>query len=103
MDDNIAVVHELFAALGRGDLAGVVQLVGEEVDWQSPVSRTHRPEIPWSRVRRTRQEVADYFKELGQNVRPEAFTLRQTTVQDDRVVVEGQNKGTVHKTGRTYE
>jgi ketosteroid isomerase-like protein len=42
-------------------------------------------------------------KELGQKVRPEGFKLLQITAQDERVVVEGQNRGTVHKTGRKYE
>ena len=36
-------------------------------------------------------------------VKPEGFKLLQITAQDDRVVVEGQNRGTVHKTGRMYE
>ena len=103
MSDNITVVRELFASLERGDLPGAIELVGEEVDWQSPVTRTHPPEIPWSRIRRTKQEVGEYFKELGQKVRPEGFKLFQITAQDDRVVVEGQNRGMVHSTGRKYE
>jgi len=103
MSDNITVVRELFASLERGDLPGAIELVGEEVDWQSPVTRTHPPEIPWSRIRRTKQEVGEFFKELGQKVRPEGFKLFQITAQDDRVVVEGQNRGTVHSTGRKYE
>jgi len=97
------VVRELFASLERGDLAGAIELIGEEVDWQSPVTRTHPPEIPWSRIRRTKQEVAEFFKELGQKVRPEGFKLFQITAQDDRVVVEGQNRGTVQGTDRKYE
>jgi ketosteroid isomerase-like protein len=103
MNDNIAMVRQFFGALERGDLPGAIQFVGEEVDWQSPVTRTHPPEIPWSRIRRTKQEVTEFFKELGQKVKPEGFRLLQITGQDDRVVVEGQNRGTVHKTGRTYE
>ena len=43
MSDNVAVVRELLAALERGDLPGAIQVVGEEVDWQSPVTRTHPP------------------------------------------------------------
>jgi ketosteroid isomerase-like protein len=103
MNENLTVVHNFFASLERGDLPGAVELVGEEVDWQSPVTRTHPPEIPWSRIRRTKQEVGEFFKELGQKVRPEGFNLFQTTAQDDRVVVEGQNRGTVHSTARKYE
>ena len=103
MSDNVVVVRQFFDALERGDLLGVIECVGEEVDWQSPVTRTHPAQIPWSRIRRTKQEVAEFFKELGQMVKPEGFRLVQITHQDDRVVVEGQNKGTVHKTRRTYE
>ena len=103
MSDNVAVVREFFATLERGDLPGVIEFVGEEIGWQSPVTRTHLPEIPWSSIRRTRQEVAAFFKELGQNVKPESFELFKISAQDDRVVVEGKNRGTVRKTGRTYE
>lgn len=103
MSDNVAVVREFFAALEQGDLPGAIQLVGEEVDWQSPVTRAHPPEIPWSRIRSTKEEVREFFKELGQKVKPEGFKLFQITAQDDRVVVEGQNRGKVQKTGKTYE
>jgi len=103
MEQNITVVKEFFAALGRGDLSGAVGMVADEVDWQSPVTRTHLPEIPWSSIRRTKADVAAFFSELGQTVKPEGFELLQITAQDDRVVVEGKNRGTVHKTGGTYE
>jgi ketosteroid isomerase-like protein len=97
MSANVAVVREFFATLERGDLPGVIEFVGEEVDWQSPVTRTHPPEISWSSIRRTRQEVAAFFKELGQNVKPKGFELFKISAQDDLVVVEGKNSG------RTYE
>lgn len=71
MSDNVAVVREFFATLERGDLPGVIEFVGGEIDWQSPVTRTHPPEISWSSIRRTKQEVAAFFKELGQNVKPD--------------------------------
>ncbi len=103
MSENVAVVQEFYAALEKGNLPGAVDLLAEEVDWQSPVTRTHPPEIPWSSIRRTKQEVAAFFRELGQTVKPEGFELFQITAQDDRVVVEGKNRGTVHKNGRTYE
>ena len=47
--------------------------------------------------------MAAFFKELGQDVKPEGFELLKITAQDDRVVVEGKNRGTVRRTGRTYE
>ena len=103
MSDSVAVVRKFYATLERGDLQGVIELVEEKVDWQSPVTRTHLIEIPWSSIRHTRQEVGAFFKELGQNVKPEGFELSNITAQGDRVVVEGKNRGTVRRTGSTYE
>jgi ketosteroid isomerase-like protein len=103
MNDNVAIARQFFVALEQGNLPGAIEFVGEEVDWQSPVTRTHPPEIPWSQIRRTKKEVTEFFKELGQKAKPEGFNLLQITAQDNRVVVEGQNRGTVHKTGQTYE
>lgn len=53
MSDELAVVEDFFAALRRGELAAVIELVADG--------------------------------------------------QEDRVVVEGKNCGTVHATGRTYD
>jgi uncharacterized protein len=103
MSESVAVTREFYAALERGDLPGVIELVAEQVDWQSPVTRAHPREIPWSQIRRTRQEVAAFFNELGRTVKPEGFELFETTAQDDRVVVEGRNRGTVRSSGATYE
>ena len=103
MSDKVAVVEGFFAALERGELPAAIDLVADDVDWQSPVTRAHPPEISWSSIRRSKQEVAAFFKQLGQTVKPEGFELIQITAQDDRGVVEGKNRGTVHNTGRTYE
>ena len=103
MSDNITVVKEFYAALGRGELPAAIDLVAEDVDWQSPVTRTHPPEIPWSSIWRTKQEVAVFFKQLGQTVKPEGFEILDITAQDERVVVEGKNRGTVHANKRAYE
>ena len=103
MSDNVALVHAFYATLGRGDLPGVVEFVAELVDWQSPVTRAHPSDISWSSIRHTRQEVAEFFKELGGKVKPEGFELSTISAQDDRVVVEGRNRGTVRATGLTYE
>lgn len=92
MSENVSVVQEFYAALEKGNLPGAVDLIAEEVDWQSPVTRTHPPEIPWSSIRRTKQEVEAFFRELCQTVKPEGFELSQITAQDDRVVVEGKTR-----------
>jgi hypothetical protein len=103
MNDEVGIVEDFFAALEQRGPSAIIDLLADDVDWQSPVTRTHPPQIPWSSIRRSKQEVAAALKELGQAVKPEGFELHQITAQHDRVVVEGSNRGRVLKTGRTYE
>jgi steroid delta-isomerase-like uncharacterized protein len=101
--ENVRVVQQWFMAFGQGDLPAIVNTVAEDVDWQSPVRRTEPGELSWAKPRHSRDEVALYFKELREKVQPEKLEAFQFTAQDDRVVVEGMNRGTVNATGRPYE
>ncbi len=39
-------------------------MIAEKVDWQSPVTRTERDEISFAKPRNTKEEVAQFFKDL---------------------------------------
>ena len=103
MSSKASMVQEFFATLERGNLTGVLDFLEEEVDWQSPVTRSHPPELPWCAVRHTKLEVAAFFRELGERVQPQGFELIKIYAHDDWVAVEGKNRGTVRRMGRTYE
>ena len=102
-EENVEFVKQGFAALEKGDIPALLDMLAEDVDWQSPVTRTEHVEITWAQQRRGREQVAQFFKELGEAVQPENFEFLEITAQDDRVVVEGRNQGSVRSTGRTYE
>lgn len=101
--ENVQVVQQMFAAFGQGNLPAVLDTLAENVYWQSPVTRTVSREISWARPRHSREEVATFFKELLEGVQPERMETLEFTVQGDRVIVEGKNRGTVKSTGHTYE
>jgi len=101
--ENVKVVQQMFAAFGQRNLPAVLTTLSDDVDWQSPVRRTEPGEISWAKPRHSREEVANYFKELLEKVQPERLETLDLTAQGDRVVVEGKNRGTVRSTGRTYE
>ena len=101
--ENIQLIKEHFAAFGRGDIQSAMKMVAEDVDWQSPVSRTQPKEITWATPCLSREEVMQFFKELSNKVQPEKFEIFGFTAQDDKVVVEGRNAGIVRSTGRSYE
>lgn len=102
-EENVEAVKRLFAAIERGDLASALEMLTEDVDWRSPVTRIGHADISWACPRHGRGQVAQFFRELGEKVRPEPFALLGFTAQGDRVIVEGSNKGRVNSTDRTYE
>ena len=102
-EENVMLIQKLFAAFGQGDIQTAMNLLAYDVDWQSPVTRSPHQEITWSAPRHGREEVAQFFQEMGSKTAPEKFEIKGFTAQDDRVVVEGSNKGMVRATGRHYE
>jgi len=101
--ENVQVVQKLFAAFGQASIPAALDILAEDVDWQSPVSRSPPSEISWTRPRHGRAEVAEFFTELSEKMQIERMETLEFTAQGDRVVVEGKNRGNVRSTGRTYE
>jgi uncharacterized protein len=101
--ENVQLIQQHFAAFGKSDLSAVLETIVEDVDWQSPVTRSMQEEIPWAKPCHSREEVASFFKELLDSVQPEKFEIFNFTAQDDRVMVEGMNSGKVISTGISYE
>lgn len=101
--ENVQRIQEHFTAFGKGDFSAVLDTIAEDVDWQSPATRSIKEEMPWAKPRHSREEVSSFFKELLDNVQPKKFEIFQFTAQDDRVIVEGMNSGKVKSTGCAYE
>jgi uncharacterized protein len=101
--ENIEIVQRFYAAIGQGDMVTAKELLADFVEWQSPVTRTDHVGITWYRPRIGRDEVLGFFKELSQNAIIEPFEDLKFIVQNDRVVVEGRNRGSALATGRFYE
>ena len=101
--ENLHVVQQMFDAFDQGNIQAGLDIYAENVDFQSPVTRTSPSEISWAKPRHSRMEVAEYFEELFEKVQPERLETIWFTAQDDRVIVEGKNRGTAKSTGRSYE
>jgi ketosteroid isomerase-like protein len=101
--ENIQKLQQHFEAFGKGNLAAALDMVADNVDWQSPVTRTKSQDISWSTPRHSREEVFLFFKELSEKVQPEGMEIFAFTAQGDRVIVEGRNRGTVKSTGNSYD
>ncbi len=61
MGTNETVVHDAYAAFGRGDIAAVLDLVSDDVEWSSPRTLPHGGEF------HGKTEVGGFFKAIGAN------------------------------------
>jgi ketosteroid isomerase-like protein len=70
-DGNIKIISEVYDAFGRGDIAGVLDAVADDVDWAAEASSSG---APWYGVRHGRGEVAKFFEDFGTTMEVEEFT-----------------------------
>jgi uncharacterized protein len=79
--DNLTIVQEIYDAVGRGDVAAILDRVSDDVDWAADAaSKT----APWYGPRAGRDGVASFFSDLASSVEISAFTPHSfATGQDD--------------------
>ena len=96
---NLDVVQRGYEALGRGDIAAVLDLMTDDVEWtlQGPSV------IPFAGTRRGREAVGEFYSALGENLEFQQFEPREFVAQGDTVVVLGYERSLIKPTGRTIE
>ena len=95
--ENVQIVKDFFAAIGRGDKQGLLALVAEDIEWiipgeDWPLAGTHRGHAGLTEVlRKASVEVETTYPE------PPEFVA-----QGDRVLVVGVATGKIKATHRTF-
>lgn len=99
MPTPLAVVQEAYQAFGRGDVAAILNLLADEVDWKFVGS----PRIPYAGLRSHAQEVARFFEEVAQADEIHVFEPREFIEAGEDVVVLGFERTTARAEGTTFE
>ncbi len=69
--DNLAIVKEIYDAVGHGDVAAILDRVADDVDWAAEAaSKT----APWHGPRAGKDGVASFFSDLAASIQISAFT-----------------------------
>jgi ketosteroid isomerase-like protein len=80
--DNLAIVKEIYGAVGRGDMAAILDRVSDDVDWAAEAaSKT----APWHGPRAGKDGVASFFSDLATSIEIDAFTPHSFAAGDDGV------------------
>lgn len=97
-DAFLDIVRELYVCFGRGDIAGLLALLHDDVDWMwiGPAA------IPYAGSRRGHADVAAFFRIIDEAVAIERFELKLFVADDDAVVVSGDEEARVRATGRSF-
>lgn len=99
---NAQLVQNAFAAFARGDVASLVDMTTEDVDWQ-PIKGIDRSQVPTAGQWAGRSGVAEFFQALGAQSEFTQFEPREYIAQGEKVVALGFYAATCRSTGKSYE
>jgi uncharacterized protein len=94
MGGALDVVQQGYAAFGRRDIPALLDLVAEEVDWKEVCPES----LPYSGLRRTPAEVAQFFADLNQAEDVTVFEPREFIEAGESVTVLGYAETIVRDT-----
>ena len=98
--ENLEIIHDVYAAFGRGDVPGVLAMLTDDVRWSTPGP----PDIiPYAGVRTGHDQVAEYFQAFGTSAETTAFNPQRFVANGDMVVVLGHYTLKVVKTGAVID
>lgn len=64
---NLATVQSIYEAFGRGDVAAILDLLADDVEWESWADNSAvEAGVPWMVPRQGKAEVVHFFETAGQ-------------------------------------
>lgn len=96
--DNVSLVRQGYEAFGKGDIQRLLGLFSPDIDWELPEVEG----ISFTGKRHGIDQVADFFRQLGEQQDARAFVTGEFIGQGDKVVVLGHGAWTVKATGHEY-
>ncbi len=99
MTDNKTLIHNLYDAFGRGDLASILATMAPDVDWQcnGPAS------VPFCGTFRGPANVAKFFEALGTTQTGQKLTIEETFAEGDQVISIGRYSCVVTATNKPID
>lgn len=98
MASNIEATRKGYEAFQRGDIPALLnELIDDSCTWTSPGPKNV---LPWAGTFKGKQEIATFFKHVGENLEFSEFAAIEMIEQGDTVVVLGMSTGRVRKTGK---
>jgi uncharacterized protein len=99
-DDNVKTIESTYEAFGRGDVATILDVLTDDVDWGCESAST---EVPWWGIRHGKDAVADFFAQLGANSEVLEFTPLAIVGNGDDVLTVVHYRASATKSGKSVD
>jgi len=98
IQENVQIVKDFFAAMGRDDRQGLLSLSAEDIEWVIPGE-----DWPLAGTHRGHAGLADLLQKASKMVETSFPEPPEFVAQGDRVLVVGFARGRIKATNRTWE
>jgi ketosteroid isomerase-like protein len=98
IEENVQIVKDFFAAIGRGDTQALSALSADDIEWIIPGE-----DWPLAGTHRGHAGLADLLQTASEKVETSLMERREFVAQGERVFVVGFAKGRIKATNRTWE
>jgi ketosteroid isomerase-like protein len=98
IEENVQIVKDFFAAIGRGDMQAVQAFCAEDIQWIIPGK-----DWPLAGTRLGYTGLADLFQIHSKKMETSFTEAREFVAQGDRVLVVGSARGRILATNKTFE
>ena len=95
--ENVQIVKDFFAAMGRGDKQGLLALSAEDIEWIIP------GEWAWAGTHRGHAGLNNLVQKANETVETSYPEPPEFIAQGDRVLVVGFARGRIKATNRMFE
>jgi uncharacterized protein len=98
VQENVQIVKDLFAAIGRRDKQGLLAVSAENIEWIIPGE-----DWPLAGTHRGHAGLSDLLDKVNQTIEMSHPEPPEFIAQEDRVLVVGSAKGRIKATNGTFE
>ncbi len=96
---NIALIQNIYAAFGRGDIQAILDQLTPDVDWT--LEGPHI--IPYAGHFQRLDGVKRFFDALGSTQKDQRLSIEEYIAQGDKVATFGRYSAAVKATGKTMD
>ncbi|MBR1204926.1 MULTISPECIES: nuclear transport factor 2 family protein [unclassified Bradyrhizobium] len=101
MTSNVEATRKGYEAFQRGDIPALMRdLIDDDCTWITPGPQD---KLPWAGTFRGKQQIANFFVQVGENLEFSEFAPREMIEQGDTVVVLGTLTARAKRTGKTVK